>query len=516
MIIILNISSEKFSLNGIPYFKNFMPHVVGGKLKIVNVYDSKLELTALDLYSNYSVDGVTYPNLIALQNALLPVLYTRNSLNFDSELPYYNQITKQTGITSLGLNKTINAGWEWLINNVQYSNSGPLTINFPLASSGKQRLDRVVATNLNTFVRIPGVESISSPTADPRPDNTVDVTFVLVSDTEVFEPTPPVIGDNFVLKRESQDFIASYGSTTVIDKLELNDDRSSVSLIGSATNVKSIQLSGEFIRPGKPHFFKNRTGHDVTIEHNSGTGNIKYFFSDAQNLILKNNEVLEFSLNANDGSNLKFELIGSKLATQIISAPEKTTVHDNDRIGNADSEDSNKTKYWKFSTIKATIKSYTDGFYLTITTAQTVSGLKTFLNGTWGFRNVANSFTSLFVNANTAARTYIFQDRNGTIADDTDLAGKQVIDSQIEISANSNVLNAWHGQTILFTASCTITVPASLNNSLMFPFRSLTGVTVTWAITAPHVWETTPVSMSEKTVGHFMKRGSTNTIILDF
>jgi hypothetical protein len=40
------------------------------------------------------------------------------------------------------------------------------------------------------------------------------------------------------------------------------------------------------------------------------------------------------------------------------------------------------------------------------------------------FKNAANTFTSFFTNANTAARTYTFQDRNGTIADNTDLALK--------------------------------------------------------------------------------------------
>lgn len=39
------------------------------------------------------------------------------------------------------------------------------------------------------------------------------------------------------------------------------------------------------------------------------------------------------------------------------------------------------------------------------------------------FKNVANTFTSFFTNTNTAARTYTFQDRDGTIADNTDLAG---------------------------------------------------------------------------------------------
>ncbi|MEP6587512.1 MAG: hypothetical protein ABJA84_01985 [Polaromonas sp.] len=40
------------------------------------------------------------------------------------------------------------------------------------------------------------------------------------------------------------------------------------------------------------------------------------------------------------------------------------------------------------------------------------------------FKNALNTFTSFFTNANTAARTYTFQDRNGTVADNTDLALK--------------------------------------------------------------------------------------------
>jgi len=41
------------------------------------------------------------------------------------------------------------------------------------------------------------------------------------------------------------------------------------------------------------------------------------------------------------------------------------------------------------------------------------------------FKNALNTITSFFTNSNTVARTYTFQDRNGTIADDTDLAAKE-------------------------------------------------------------------------------------------
>jgi hypothetical protein len=43
------------------------------------------------------------------------------------------------------------------------------------------------------------------------------------------------------------------------------------------------------------------------------------------------------------------------------------------------------------------------------------------------FKNLANTFTSLIQNAATAVRTYTFQNRDGTIADDTDLALKQAL-----------------------------------------------------------------------------------------
>ena len=62
--------------------------------------------------------------------------------------------------------------------------------------------------------------------------------------------------------------------------------------------------------------------------------------------------------------------------------------------------------------------------------AKEVSANKNATNGYVGltlfkinFKNVLNTFTSFFTNSNTASRTYTFQDRNGTILDDTNLSG---------------------------------------------------------------------------------------------
>ena len=66
-----------------------------------------------------------------------------------------------------------------------------------------------------------------------------------------------------------------------------------------------------------------------------------------------------------------------------------------------------------------------------LASAQTNSGLKTFLDATLGLRNVAATFTSFFTNTNTAARTYTLQNRNGILADDTDLALKAPLASPV-------------------------------------------------------------------------------------
>lgn len=85
MIIISNIDKDKFSLNGIPYFKNFMSHTVGTKLRIVNVYDSTFELAPFASVDQYNVNGVIHTTVLALQTALLTILYSRDTLGAVNE-----------------------------------------------------------------------------------------------------------------------------------------------------------------------------------------------------------------------------------------------------------------------------------------------------------------------------------------------------------------------------------------------------------------------------------------------
>jgi hypothetical protein len=96
-----------------------------------------------------------------------------------------------------------------------------------------------------------------------------------------------------------------------------------------------------------------------------------------------------------------------------------------------------------------------------------------------------------------------------------DLSNKQDIVNQLEVSTSQNIPTSWHGKTILFTANCTITVPAVLIAGFIFNGITLPGVTVTWVITAPHTWLLgTPSPTTEKQIFTFTKRGATNSILL--
>jgi len=101
---------------------------------------------------------------------------------------------------------------------------------------------------------------------------------------------------------------------------------------------------------------------------------------------------------------------------------EKVTIVDNDRIVIDDSENSFSKKAIKFLNVKTALATFFETLFLTQTTNQNISGIKTFLTGKFGLRNVANTFTSFFTNANTASRTYTLQNRDGILLDNTDLS----------------------------------------------------------------------------------------------
>jgi hypothetical protein len=71
--------------------------------------------------------------------------------------------------------------------------------------------------------------------------------------------------------------------------------------------------------------------------------------------------------------------------------------------------------------------------------AQTNSGAKTFLDATLLMRNVANTFSSRFTNANTGARVYTLKDADGTIAFTSDIAASDTVVTRNILTANTTI-----------------------------------------------------------------------------
>lgn len=82
-VTIVNIDNTTFSIDGVPYLKNFMSVVTVDLVRILNTYDSKLILKENTIFSDYTIDGGGFGSAILLQAALKDVLFNRDNLGTD-------------------------------------------------------------------------------------------------------------------------------------------------------------------------------------------------------------------------------------------------------------------------------------------------------------------------------------------------------------------------------------------------------------------------------------------------
>lgn len=222
----------------------------------------------------------------------------------------YDKLLAIGEITLVDNLATIPANAQWKIADVNYGNIAAIEIPIPYCVTGLSRKDILVANTLNEIILVQGTETAGSIVIAPNiPINTVFITEMDVTDSTVGTPITPVIGSDYILKQESYDFLVSYYDA-VIEQVDLNDHRASLNFMGANTDVKSIALSGEFMRNGKIFTFKNHNATPLTIWHNSGTGNVKLLFPNEENFVLQPNEVIQFSLNYYDTSIPRLEYIG--------------------------------------------------------------------------------------------------------------------------------------------------------------------------------------------------------------
>jgi hypothetical protein len=500
-----------------------------------------------------------------------------NFAYLEAKIGNQNIVISETGFTLTGQDITMNALWVWKITEVQYTNPVNVVINIPFATTGNQRIDLIVMNQSHTFVRIAGLESASNPVAPAVPSDTIQATFFVVTDGAIQDPAAVVTNDSYVLKRESE-FTKIVGSGAKA-AITLGSDNAafrfteadSFSSFTVAANSKS-----KYLWAGKEITIKNdRVSGTLTIMHNSGTGNYKFYFPTAANLVLQPGEIVKFMLRFTTGNNGYLDYVGvagssgtadvsakadityvdaqdatalanakaysDTLITQIIngSPSDANTLKElNDKIiavqaiiGNGDADaDAIVNTVKELLAVFATFPEGVDLVTLLackVNTTDVYNALDSIVAGKVLDARQGKVLNDLIVVLQSGKQNTLVSGTNlktingstilgsGNLVVSADLSNTQIKDNQIEISANTNVSDTWNGQTLLFTANCTITVPASLIAQLMFVGRTLAGVTVTWATTAPFVWETTPTTTTEKKTFSFIRRGSTNTILLD-
>lgn len=109
MIVINTVNAERFSLDGIEYFKNFTPVVAGDTIRILNTYGACFDLLKSTNYADFIVNGSTYASSALLQSALLPVIYTRSSLGV--AIPDSSSITSNIA-TTYNIDWSVAGNWD--------------------------------------------------------------------------------------------------------------------------------------------------------------------------------------------------------------------------------------------------------------------------------------------------------------------------------------------------------------------------------------------------------------------
>jgi len=151
-----------------------------------------------------------------------------------------------------------------------------------------------VANQSNQIILIKGAESETIRIKPNIPIGTVFVTEIDVDDAVIGTPTPPVIGDNFISKREKAAFqVYQSGeiNNTVLDEFYYGY----LNFRDAVTNLKSIgTYTNAYLYSGRELLIKNSQTTDITIYHLTGTG-FQFSFPNEVNFILKPNEIIRFS-----------------------------------------------------------------------------------------------------------------------------------------------------------------------------------------------------------------------------
>ena len=136
-----------------------------------------------------SLDGSS--GIITIQNIIDAAVTESQNL--------YNQFVTIGGFTLSENELTVNAGWSWILQGVNYANNFEQLFEIPFTAPGNTRIDVLIAISANNFSLLRGEESEGIPAAPAIPENTLQATFLIVTEDSISEPTEPAAVVNHYL-----------------------------------------------------------------------------------------------------------------------------------------------------------------------------------------------------------------------------------------------------------------------------------------------------------------------------
>ena len=301
------------------------PHI-GKRYQMINKtgHDVVLVHNTASTSPNYAIktlkgDNIILPNNQVIEFCIYPDgLYERfKTWEITSE---YSRILINTGYVKTTSDFTLNANTEWIINGVPYTNSANVVLPIPLAASGMHRWDRVVLNTDNTAVLVQGQEFLlaDEPPVPPLEDKTLEYTLFMVTDTEIGEPSVPLVGDDFVKKIYSANHDTNSVPSTqdaanfrvqVDVKYGKSHHRLNTELI---TGVRGFYVNTSYPEQpyeGKIFILHNHTGGSVKLYHNdyssnsvSGASNVALLLRGAVDTTIPRDETLVLEWGKTDDS----------------------------------------------------------------------------------------------------------------------------------------------------------------------------------------------------------------------
>ena len=261
---------------------------------LVLVYSSaNTDITAL---LNHKLDKGTYTGTAkTLDNRIL-----------DLELP--------DGVINIGLIAQIGSSVTIAANEFSVRNNQIEVFNTAFSGTIASATDLYIRTDIYE-IDTNGIIFIKQGIQDleiaKKPDVTAgryEIGLVNINGATISPATTVASGDAYVAKNEFN-----------FAKLTGSGAKAQFSIFSEATNVRVISASSiasisiqdkKYIYSGKDHYIKNETGTTLIIQHNSGTGNYKYFFPNATNLVIQNNQIVHFKFRFDTGNNGFLDYVG--------------------------------------------------------------------------------------------------------------------------------------------------------------------------------------------------------------